>query len=237
MSPSSNAAGKRNPRENPHVDGSHFLNLRDKALEHFNNIARQIAHTGGSIVFKEGGPPDGIYVICAGDVKLYASSTDGHTLIVRLAKYGDVLGLSAALNDLPHEVTAQTIGPCRFKHIGQHTFLSFLRTHVEAAYAGALTLAKEHREVTLGTRRLVLLPTAAARLSQILIEFAGLEATRKRPSSFPMLLTHAELGSLAGASRETITRLLNQFERDGIISRDNSMITILKPTELKRLAQ
>jgi CRP/FNR family cyclic AMP-dependent transcriptional regulator len=95
----------------------------------------------------------------------------------------------------------------------------------------------QHREVALGTRRLVLLPTAAARLSQILIESADLAATRKRPSSFPMLLTHAELGSLADASRETIIRLLNQFERDGIIFRDDSMITILKPIELKQLAQ
>ena len=233
---SGSATGKRTLREKTCVS-SHFLNLEEKALDHFNNIARQIAHSGGSVVFKEGGPADGIYVICTGDVKLYATSTDGHTLIFKIAKSGDVLGLSAALNDLPYEVTAQTLGPCRLKHIEQHAFLSFLRAHAEAAYAAALTLAREHREVALGTRRLVQLPTAAARLSQILIEFAGSTSTRKLPVCFPVQLTHAELGSLAGASRETITRLLNQFERDGIISRDESMITVLKPTELKRLAQ
>jgi CRP/FNR family transcriptional regulator, cyclic AMP receptor protein len=236
MSYSASATGKRNLRESTCV-GSHFLNLKDKVLDHFNDIAHYIAHSGGSVVFKEGGPADGIYVVCAGDVKLYASSTDGHRLTLKLAKCGDVLGLSAALNNLPYEVTAQTLGPCRFKHVGRHAFLSFLRAHAEAAYAAALTLAREHREVTLGTRRLVLLPTASARLSQILIEFAELEATRKQPSSFPILLTHAELGSLTGASRETITRLLNRFERDGIIVRDDSMITILKPTELKQLAR
>jgi CRP/FNR family transcriptional regulator len=54
---------------------------------------------------------------------------------------------------------------------------------------------------------------------------------------FTMTLTHDELASLAGTSRETATRLVNQFERDGIISRDSSIITILRSSDLERLAQ
>jgi CRP/FNR family cyclic AMP-dependent transcriptional regulator len=51
-----------------------------------------------------------------------------------------------------------------------------------------------------------------------------------------MVLTHAELACLAGTSRETVTRLLNMFERDGIISRDNSIITIAQISQLEQLA-
>ncbi len=60
----------------------------------------------------------------------------------KIARIGDVLGLSATLNDLPHEVTAETLSPCNFKHIGQHLFLSFLQEHAEAGYTAALTLTK-----------------------------------------------------------------------------------------------
>jgi CRP/FNR family transcriptional regulator len=213
-----------------------FLNLTIGAREHFDNIAQRVAHSGGSIVFKEGGPAEGIYVVCTGQVKLFATSSDGHTMILKIARLGDVLGLSAALNGLPYEVTAKTLSPCNFKHIGQRPFLGFLEAYAEAGYTAALILAREHREMVLGARRLVLSPTAASRIAQILIEFADSEGKRKPASSFPMVLTHAELASLVGASRETVTRLLNQFERDGIISRLDSTFTILRRSQLERLA-
>ncbi len=213
-----------------------FLNLPSGAGEHFNSIAQQTVHSSGSIVFKEGGPAEDIYVICAGMVKLFTTASDGHKVILKIAKLGDVLGLSAMLNDLPYDVTAQTLIPCHFQRVGQHGFLHFLKTHAEAAYTAARMLAKEHRELVSGTRRLGLSHSAAARVAHILVDFASSEGSTKLAPCFPMVLTHAELASLAVASRETVTRLLNQFERDGIISRDDSMITILKPAQLKQLA-
>ncbi len=230
-SPSSRKLARCKPSAKPD-----FLNLTKGALDHFNNLARKIAHSGGSIVFKEGGPADGIYVLCDGEVKLYATSPNGRTMILKIARIGDVLGLSATLNDLPHEVTAETLSPCNFKHLSQDLFLSFLQEHAEAGYTAALTLAKEHRQVVLGARRLALSPSAATRIAQILIEFAGLDVTRKPTSRFPMVLTHAELASLISASRETVTRVLNQLERDGIISRADSAVTILRRSQLEKLA-
>jgi CRP/FNR family transcriptional regulator len=52
---------------------------------------------------------------------------------------------------------------------------------------------------------------------------------------FTMALTHEELANMAGTSRETVTRLLNQFERDELIARHGSSITILRAHEMERL--
>ena len=52
-----------------------------------------------------------------------------------------------------------------------------------------------------------------------------------------MALTHEELANMAGTSRETVTRLLNQFERDHLITRRGSMMTILNPSSLGQFAQ
>ncbi len=230
-SPSDRKTVRGKPRARPD-----FLNLVKGTLEHFNNIVRQIAHSEGSIAFKEGDTAAGVYVVCDGEVKLYATSPDSRTMILKIARSGDVLGLSATINNLPYEVTAETLSPCNFKHIDQNLFLSFLQKHAEAGYTAALTLAKEHRQLVLGARRLALSPSAATRIAQILIEFASLDDTRKPTSRFPMVLTHAELASLVGASRETVTRILNQFERDGIISRADSAVTILRRSQLEKLA-
>ncbi len=146
-------SSRRNLRAKP---GSWYFT--DGALEHFRKIAQHVAYPGRAIVFKEGAPAMGIFLLCTGQVKLFATATGGHTMILKIARPGDVLGLSATLNELPHEVTAETLVPCSFKYIGQPLFLRFLEGYSEAGYMAALSLAKEHHEVFLGTRRLALSP-------------------------------------------------------------------------------
>ncbi len=51
-----------------------------------------------------------------------------------------------------------------------------------------------------------------------------------------MMLTHEELASMAGTSRETVTRLLNQYERDGLIVRHGTSIAIPHLDQLDQLA-
>ncbi len=216
--------------------GPDFRDLNSDALRYFNSIAQQITYPGGSVVFKEGDPVEGIYVLRIGQVKLFATSPVGRITILKIARPGDVLGLSAMLNDLPYEVTAMTLSPCHFIYLRKHPFLKLLVTHAAAGYTTAVILAKEHRELVLGMRRMALASSAAARIAYILVGLAGSEHRTKRPLCFPMILTHAELASLAGASRETVTRFLNQIERDGIISRNDATMTILKRAELERLA-
>jgi CRP/FNR family transcriptional regulator len=159
-------------------------------------------------------------------------------MILKISKPGDALGLSAALNNIPHEVTAETLDPGTLMHIGRSAFLEFMETSAEASRNLAIALAREHREFVVIARRLALLPFASGRLARILIDFA---ADDPEPASgtqvkFKMMLTHGELASLAATSRETVTRLLNQFERAGILLRENSNFTILKSAELEKVA-
>lgn len=214
-----------------------FCNLPHEAGEHFDKIGRPVAYPGRSVVFEEGQRNNGIYLIQAGQVELFATSTDDHKMILKIARPGDALGLSATLNNLPYEVTAKTLEPGSFKHISRSDFLNFLETHAEASRCAALALAKEHREIFLNARRRALSPSASRRIAQVLIEIARSHMEKEFDRCFTMMLTHDELASLAGTSRETVTRLVNQFERDGIISRDSSIVTILRSSELERLAQ
>jgi CRP/FNR family cyclic AMP-dependent transcriptional regulator len=47
-------------------------------------------------------------MLCDGQVKLSVSSSEGKTLILRIAKAGEVLGLMAVLSRSCYEATAET---------------------------------------------------------------------------------------------------------------------------------
>ncbi|HUY82499.1 MAG TPA: Crp/Fnr family transcriptional regulator [Acidobacteriaceae bacterium] len=213
-----------------------FLALTDPEQSQFQTIAQEITHQAGAVIFSEGDPASGIYLVCSGQVKLTTASADHHRMILKIAQRGDLLGLSAMLNDIPYEVSAQTLVQSTFKYVARQFFLDFIRNSVNAGYATALALAKEHHEVFLGARRLALSPSATARIAHVLIEFLHSAGTESSSHVFPLVLTHAELASLAGTSRETVTRMLNQFEREGIISRHDSTVTVMQPAQLEQLA-
>ena len=86
-----------------------FCNLSDDALRHFDEIGTHLSFPGRIIVFEEGGPANSIFVVCNGQLKLSTTSREGRTLILKIAGPGDVLGLSATLNHMPNEVTAETL--------------------------------------------------------------------------------------------------------------------------------
>ena len=76
----------------------------------------------------------------------------------------------------------------------------------------------------------------AGRLAQLLFDWADTASCGRPDLRFTMALTHEELASMAGTSRETVTRLLNQFERDHLITRRGTSITIVNPSSLAELA-
>src|SRR5688500_6184019 len=61
----------------------------------------------GTLLFSEGEQARGIYMICDGRVKLTTTSTEGRTLIARIAGPGDVLGASATLLQNQYETSAE----------------------------------------------------------------------------------------------------------------------------------
>jgi CRP/FNR family transcriptional regulator, cyclic AMP receptor protein len=54
------------------------------------------------VLFVEAQKPRGVYMLCAGEVKLSAMARDGRTIIVRIAKPGELLGLHATVSNQPY---------------------------------------------------------------------------------------------------------------------------------------
>ncbi|MGA8767879.1 MAG: cyclic nucleotide-binding domain-containing protein, partial [Candidatus Acidiferrales bacterium] len=106
-----------------------FCGLSLKALKEFDSIKSSSVYPEGAVLFLERQDARGVFVLCEGEVKLTISSSEGKTLILRIAKPGEVLGLMATLSGEPYEVTAETLRPCQVAFVRRDEFLRFIAQH------------------------------------------------------------------------------------------------------------
>jgi CRP/FNR family cyclic AMP-dependent transcriptional regulator len=210
-----------------------FCNLSPKELKDLDAIGIQWSVPKGAVLFRQDDPCDNVAVICNGQVKLSCSSPTGKTLILKIAGSGDVLGLGAAMAGIPYEVTAETIEPTLIKNVRKDDFIAFLHRHGEASLHAAQSLALEYRSAFYDARRLALSPSAAQRLTSILLEWGRSASCGKPVMNFTMSLTHEELANMAGTSRETITRTISRLKKEKLITVKGSSFTILAPAKLE----
>ena len=214
-----------------------FYKAGDHALRRFDETGTRLALPGRALIFEQNQGSHNVFVVQLGRVKLFSTSREGRRMIIRVAGPGDILGLNAALNDLPYEVTAQTLEPSKLIGVRRGDLLSLLEAYPEVGRKAAQVLANQYRELFLDTRRLALSGSASGRLARLLLDWAAPATGGEPPVRFTLLFTHEELANMAGTSRETVTRLLNQFERSRIVERQGASLVILDLSRLDRLAR
>jgi CRP/FNR family transcriptional regulator, cyclic AMP receptor protein len=214
-----------------------FCNLDEHALADYAAIGIEANLPKGATLFVENDRSSSVFVVCTGHVKLFCTSKEGKTLILKIAMPGDVLGLGALISGATYEVTAETIEPTQVKKIRREEFLSFFEKHKEVGLHAAKSLSEDYKAAFFDARRLALSGSSAGRLASVLLDWGKTAATcGKFEMRFTMALTHEELASLVGSSRETVTRNLGRFKKENLIQMRGSSILILAPDLLEQLS-
>jgi len=113
-------------------------------------------HPRGSVLFVEGQPPRGVYVLCEGRAKVSIASADGKTLVLRIAQPGDLLGMNATLRGQAYGATAETLERCRIDFISRGDLLKVLDRDKKAYFGVAQSLSRKLSGVVEHTRLLFL---------------------------------------------------------------------------------
>ncbi len=208
-----------------------FCNMSVSAVEALDSFKFTGLYPKGSLLFVEGEEPRGIFILCSGRAKLTTSSTEGKTLIVKIAEPGEVLGASATILGKPYEVSAETIEPSQLNFVKRDDFLKYLNTHAEACLHTAQQLSEKYHSAQREIRSLGLSQTTSEKLARLLLDWCnrGGEQTTKG-IRLKVLLTHEEIAQMIGTTRETVTRLLSDFKKKKIIDvKGSSMFVISKP--------
>src|SRR5512145_1625312 len=174
-----------------------FCNMSDTTVEALDTVKFTGLYPKGSLLFVEGEDPRGVFILCSGKAKLTTSSTEGKTLIVKIAEPGEVLGASATILGKPYEVSAETIEPSQLNFIKRDDFLKYLNTHAEACLHTAQQLSEKYHSAQREIRSLGLSQTTSEKLARLLLDWCdrGGEQTTKgiRPKG---LLTHDEIAQI-----------------------------------------
>lgn len=213
-----------------------FCDLPPAALAEYDALSHHVMAPAGSVLLVEGQTPRGVSIVCMGQVKLTKNSRDGKSFLVRVAKPGDVLGLSAALSMTPYEVSAQALEYTQIKTFRREDFLEFLKHHVEGNLNAANSLNREYRMALADASRLALSSSIAGRVAHLLLQLAFENGTADEPQPvIHMTLTHEELASMLGSSRESITRVLNELKHLGVLLIKGNKVTLLRKQALEAL--
>lgn len=217
--------------KNRHADW--FCNLSPQALVEFDVLGMHMTVPPGGTLFFEAQSARSVYILCTGHIKLTTSSKDGKTLLVRIAKPGDVLGLSAAISATPYEVTAQALDPVEVKSFQRQDFLHFIEHHIEGSMGAAKMLNKDYRDALSDAIRLALSGSISGRVARLFLEMAAGQDEPK--PSFTMAFTHENLATMLGTTRESVTRVLSELKRKEIIAIKGTSMTILRKDALELL--
>ena len=207
-----------------------FRNLPETAAVALNAVVHTRTDAKGAVLFLEERPPRGVFVLCSGRVRLSITGGNGRSRVLRIAdEPGEFLGVSAAISGDPYLFTAQTVDAAQASFIERSDFLRLIRQHPELA----MRVVRQLSDVfsTACQQMHLLLRPAAEKLAGCLLEWSD-KNDSKRKQGLP---THEAIGQMIGASRETVTRLLMDWNRNGWIRGTRSKLTIRNRAALEQL--
>jgi len=108
-----------------------FCDMPAETLRAFEAIKSLGAYRRNTILFAEGRPVRGIYLLCDGRAKLSICAENSRRLTLRVAGPGEVLGLGAVLSNTPYEITAELLDSSQVAFVRRKELTKFLREHPE----------------------------------------------------------------------------------------------------------
>lgn len=195
-----------------------------------NNGNLNLLHARGRVLFAEGEPTRGVYILRNGRAAVSISSSEGRVVILRMAHAGDVLGLNSVLRNGFYDVTVKTLEPCHTAFISRTELIEVMGKSRAGAQAVLSILSRELAELTERARSLLLPQTASARIARLLLEWCT------QSTQIDKFLTQEEIAQMICSSRETVTRLLTSMSRGNIIRITSDSIVIRDYAALERMA-
>lgn len=216
--------------------GDLYDGLSGETLHALQKVEHLASFPAGAIIFMEGQPARGVYLLRQGRVKLLTTNSDGRTLILKIAKPGEALGLNSVITGKPYDLTAEILQPAALAFIPRVDFLKCITEHGDACLHFASHLSRDCQAAYELARSIGLCQSVPERLAKFLLDWSSNGAATDGAVRVKLALTHEEIAQLIGASRETVTRTLSDFKRHRMIELNGSTLALKNKPALESLA-
>lgn len=175
----------------------------------------------------------GFYLILEGSAKVVLTGPDGREAVLALLEEGDFFGEMSLLDGDPRSATVRASSDIRLVLLRRQSFLDLLQKHPEITIALLTAISSRLRQANRKISALALSPVHA-RVSGALLQLAEFQGFRvKGQIVIHDRPTQQEIAEMASTTRETVSRVLGQMQKDGLIQLDGRELVILDETRLR----
>jgi CRP/FNR family cyclic AMP-dependent transcriptional regulator len=189
-----------------------FSELDNDELTRLAEVTQVRSLPKDTTLFHAGDPADAVFVVSNGKVKVVVTSTDGKEFILTVLGAGQVFGEMAFLESAPRSAAVVTATQVELLAVNRQDFQHLLNTAPSISRKLLAMLSRRLRRANSKMESLAYMDVAG-RLARYLLDLARDHGQRvgngwvvvRRP-------THSDIAHSIGTSRETVSRLINEFE-------------------------
>jgi CRP-like cAMP-binding protein len=203
-----------------------FSELSDEDITSLARLALRKRYPKDTVVFFENEEGDFFFTITEGRIKVTILGDDGREVILSVLGPGDFFGEMALLDNEPRSATAIAVEESELLSLHRNDFQSVLNDNKSITSALIRVLSARLRRANHQISTLALLDVYG-RVARVIVDMAREEGKRLRDGRIAFRrATHQEIANRIGTTRETVTRMLKDLERQGLIHVEGKEIVV-----------
>jgi CRP/FNR family transcriptional regulator len=211
-----------------------FAELTDAQFSFLTSRLVERQFDAGELIFQEGDACAGMFIIHAGQVRIFKNSASGREQVLSIE------GTGASIAELPvfdggnYPASAQTLSPSSLLFLSKQDFHALCMQHPEVSLKVLAKVGARLRQLV-GIIEELSFTTVRHRLAALLLRMARSEGRKTHAGTEIVLAsTNQDIAAQIGTVRELVSRNLSRFQSEGLIRVDGR--TVLIP-HLGRLEQ
>ena len=196
-----------------------------------SSITETLTFAPGEVILYPGvpGPRDALYRVRRGLVRIQLVDEEGNALTLRFVGEGEFFN-EEAFTGAERNYFAEALTPTTVEAVDPRALTPKELEALNLSLVAALQQTYRRIERLVSQR-------LKNRIAAALLEFAKTPLAKKDEAGQTVVhLTHDELASAVGSVRETVTKVVGELAREGLIKSGYGKITLLNPKKLGRLA-
>jgi len=195
-----------------------FASLTREELDDLATKAETLHWDIGDIVFEEGDRGDCCYILHEGQVKVLRRFPDGRRITLARLGPGSIFGELALFNGERRSATVQASEPSVGIALRMDVVMNILRSDPEAALSVAVSLADRLRATNERLFESSVSSVSGRVIATLLSQVEARQQQGAGDQDITIIGSPVEIARLAGADRESATRVLHWLENEGIVT-------------------
>ncbi|WP_439183704.1 Crp/Fnr family transcriptional regulator [Carboxylicivirga taeanensis] len=199
----------------------------------FTSFDKCSMYRTGEVIYDANSKAKTAYLVKKGMVKLFSVGAKGTKQIVRMVREGEIVGYYSQFTDEPEVTGCECMVNSVLCELPERNLQEVFKTDSNLAFTMLQRACSEMKE-TCNSIITMSQKTVRARAASILLKQMELFEVEEG-HEFPVRISRTDMASWIGTSKESVSRTLNDFLREGLIEMNKETIKITHLKGLKRV--